>query len=245
MRVNAWQAHRRLMLAQSSRARHVVRARPPVAQPGGSMGGVLDLLNVLYDPTAVFARVKEKPRFWGPFIGLAVLQVIITVLMLPYTRAAMQAMAQAQAAAGGAAAPDTSRFAVIGVVMAPIGLALGLLLSAAVRWILASVLAGEASFKHMLSVSTYVGITGVLMGIASVAVLMLSGARVQSMADLRPGFGLDLLAPNATGFLKTFLWMINPFTLWGLVLTGLGVAGTHNTSKASAFTIATISFLLG
>jgi hypothetical protein len=209
------------------------------------MGGVLDLFNVLYDPTAVFARVKEKPRFWGPFIGLAVLQIIIAILMLPYTRAAMRAITQAQAAAGGAAPPDTSRFAVFGVVMAPIGLVIGLLLSAAVLWILASMLAGEASFKHMLSVSTYAGITGVLLGLATIAVLMLSSVRIQTMADLRPGFGLDLLAPDAKGFLKTLLWMVNPFTLWGLFLTGLGVAGTHNTTKGTAFTIATISFVIG
>ncbi len=209
------------------------------------MGGVLDLFNVLYDPTAVFARVKEKPRFWGPFIGLAVLQIIVAILTLPYTRAAMQALTQARAAGGGAAAPDTSRFAIVGVFTAPIILALGLLLSAAILWVLASVLAGEASFKHLLSVSTYVGITGVLLALATVAVLMLSQARVQSMADLRPGFGLDLLAPDAGPFLKTLLWMVNPFTLWGLVLTGLGVAGTHNTSKATAFTIATISFVIG
>lgn len=209
------------------------------------MGGVLDLFNVLYDPTAVFARVKEKPRFWGPFIALAVLQIIIAALMLPYTRTVMQAMAQAQAGAGGAAAPDTSRFAVVGVVMAPIGLAIGLLLTAAVLWVLASMLAGEASFKKLLSVATYTGVTGVLMGIATIAVLMLSSTRVQTMADLRPGFGLDLLAPDAGTFLKTLLWMVNPFTLWGLVLTGLGVAGTHNTSKGSAFTIATISFVVG
>jgi hypothetical protein len=208
------------------------------------MGGVLDLFNVLYDPAAVFARVKEKPRFWGPFLGLAVLQILIAFLMLPYTRAAMQAMSQAQAAAG-AAAPDTSRFAIVGVVMAPIGLAIGLLLSAAVLWILASVLAGEASFKHLLSVATYVGITGVLMGFATVAVLMLSSVRIQTMADLRAGFGLDLLAPDAKGFLKTLLWMVNPFTLWGMVLTGFGVAGTHNTTKGTAFTIAGISFVIG
>lgn len=207
------------------------------------MGGVLDLFTILYDPPAVFARVKEKPRFWGPFIGLAVLQVVVAALMLPYSKAVMQAMAQARGGAGAAAA-DPSRFAVIGVVLAPIGVAIGLLLTAGVLWILVSVLAGEASFRHLLSVATYVAITGVLLGLASVAVLMLGGGRVESMADLRPGFGLDLLAPDASGFVKTLLWMVNPFTLWGLVLTGLGVAGTHSTSKGTAFTVATIAFVI-
>ncbi len=214
---------------------------PLVAQPGGSRGGVLDLFNVLYDPTAVFARVKEKPRFWGPFLALAVLQVAIALLMMPYSRALMETMAQAR---GGTGAAPPSWAAYVGLIMAPIILAIGLLLSAAVLWVLVSVIAGEGNFPRLLSVVTYVGITGILLTVASLAVLMLGGGRIQTPADLRPGLGLDLLAPNAGGFLKTLLWMVNPFTLWGLVLTGLGVAGTHNTSKGSAFTIATIAFVI-
>ena len=204
------------------------------------MGGIPDLFTILYDPQAVFARVKEKPRFWGPFLGLAVLQVAIAALMMPYSRAVMQAMAQAR---GSSAAPP-SWAAWIGVVGAPIGLAIGLLIGAGILWIFVSMFGGEGSFRRLLSVVTYVGITGILLGIASLAVLMLGGGRVETMADLRPGFGLDLLAPDATGFVKMLLWAVNPFTLWGLVLTGFGVAGTHNTSKGTAFTVATIAFVI-
>ena len=204
------------------------------------MGGILDLFTILYDPQAVFARVKEKPRFWGPFLGLAVLQVAIAALMMPYSRAVMQAMAQAR----GSSAATPSWAAWIGVVGAPVGLAIGLLIGAGILWIFVSMFGGEGSFRRLLSVVTYVGITGILLGIASLAVLMLGGGRVETMADLRPGFGLDLLAPDATGFVKMLLWAVNPFTLWGLVLTGFGVAGTHNTSKGTAFTIATIAFVI-
>lgn len=161
------------------------------------MGGLLDLFTILYDPQAVFARVKEKPRCWGPFLGLAVLQVAIAALMMPYTRAVMQTMARAQ---GSSAAPP-SWAPLIGVVGAPIGLAIGLLVAAAILWMLVSVLAGEGSFRH-------------------------------------------LLAPDATGFVKTLLWTVNRFTLWGLVLTGFGVAGTHHTTKGTAFTVATIAFVI-
>lgn len=205
------------------------------------MSGILDLFTVLYDPQAVFARVKEKPRFWGPFVGLAVLQMVIAVLMVPYSRQVMAAMAQAR---GGTGAAPPSWAAWSGVIGAPIGLAIGLLIGAGILWVLVSVLAGEGSFKHLLSVVTYVGMTTVLLTVASVAVLKLGGGRVETMADLRPGFGLDLLAPEAKGFTKMLLWSVNPFTLWGLVLTGFGIAGTHNATKGSAFTIATIAFLI-
>lgn len=206
------------------------------------MGGILDLFTVLYDPQAVFARVKEKPRFWGPFLGLAVLQTAIAFLMTPYSRQVMTAMVQARG--GGAAPAPPSWAAWTGVIGAPIGLAIGLLIGAGILWMLVSVLGGEGSFRRLLSVVTYVGITGILLGIASLAVLMLGGGRVETVADLRPGFGLDLLAPDSTGFTKMLLWSVNPFTLWGLVLTGFGVAGTHSTSKGTAFTIATIAFVI-
>ena len=56
------------------------------------MGAVLDLVKVLYDPGAVFTRVGERPRFLAPFVGLAVVQMILAYLALPYAQAAMHAM---------------------------------------------------------------------------------------------------------------------------------------------------------
>jgi hypothetical protein len=205
------------------------------------MAGILDLFNVLYDPNPVFARVKEKPRFWAPFLTLAVIQVVTSVLMMPFTRQLMQNMAQAQGAAGQS---PPAWAAWIGVIIAPIGLAIGLLIGAGILWMLVSVLAGEGSFRHLLSVATYAGVTTILLTVASVVVLMIGGGRVETAADLRPGFGLDLLVPEATGFVKTLLWTVNPFTLWGMVLTGLGIAGTHNATKGTAFTIAGIAFVI-
>jgi len=55
------------------------------------MGAVLDLVRVLYEPTAVFERVREKPRFLAPFVALAFAIVLIGVVQLPYTKAAMSA----------------------------------------------------------------------------------------------------------------------------------------------------------
>jgi len=207
------------------------------------MQGALDLVAVIFDPLAVFARVRERPRFLAPFLGLAVLQVLVATLMLPYSREAMRAMAQA--AAGGAGAPaDPSRFAWLGVAFAPIGLAVGLVIGAGILWVLVNLLAGQASFRHLLSVATYAGITAVFMGVASYAVLVLGGGRVETMADLRPGFGLDLLVPEAGGALKALLGSVNPFSLWGMVLTALGIKATHKISSGAAWTAAAIALVV-
>mgnify|MGYP001565313242 CR=1 FL=1 len=206
------------------------------------MTGLLDLFTVIYDPPAVFERVREKPRFWTPFLGLAVLQVGVAVLMIPYTRAAMSQLMQARGASAGSGA-----FALFGIISAPLGIAIPVLASSAILWMLLSVLAGEARFRPLLSVATYAGITLIAAQLAGFAVLATGGgpSRVSSMADLRPAFGLDLLVPNASFAVQTFLGAFNPFSIWGLVLTGLGVAITHKTSKGTAFTVASVALLVG
>jgi membrane protein, antimicrobial resistance system len=209
------------------------------------MGAVLDLFKVLFEPTAVFERVREKPRFLVPFLVLAVITVLIVGLQLPYTRAAMAQMPnmtpeQAQAA---------SKFAPIGLVIAPIFYCLFLLVNALVLWVSVSVLGagagGEAKYGTLLSVATYASVAYTLLQVIGVIVLMMRGtSSVTSMVDLQPALGLDLLAPDAKGFTLALLRGINPFTLYGLFLTATGVAVTSRTSKGVAYTAAMIQFVI-
>jgi len=53
-----------------------------------------------------------------------------------------------------------------------------------------------------------------------------------------------LLAPEAKGFTLALLRGINPFTLYGLFLTSVGVRVTHQTSKGTAYTAAAIQFAI-
>jgi hypothetical protein len=209
------------------------------------MGAVLDLLNVLVEPSAVFERVREKPRFWAPFIALAVITVAIGVVQLPYVKAALAAqfaqtpnMTPEQAQAG-------LKFAPIGIVVAPIIYGLFLLLNALILWVSASVLGGEGRYGTLLSVTTYASITYVLLQLVGLVVLMLRGTgSITSMVDLQPALGLDLLVPDAEGFTLALLRGINPFTLYGLFLTSVGIAVTHKATKGTAYAAATIQFVV-
>src|SRR5256886_6817014 len=95
------------------------------------MNAVLDLVKVVYDPGAVFERLREKPSFWRPFIAICVVQLVLGVLQLPYTKAAMAAQFAQMPARAGGGAPDPSKFATIGLLFVPIGLLLLFLISAA------------------------------------------------------------------------------------------------------------------
>jgi len=210
------------------------------------MNAVLDLLKVLYEPGAVFERLREKPSFWRPFIAICVVQIVLGVLQLPYTKAAM-AVQFAQMQARGAAGPaDPSRFAMIGLLFLPIGLLLIFLILAALLWVLVSVFVGEAKFATLLSVTTYAGITFVLLSVAGLATLMLKGVQgITSPADLQPALGLDLLVPEAGRFPTALLKAFNPFSIWGVILTAIGVQTTHRTSKGTAYTVAAVAFVIG
>src|SRR2546426_8328374 len=55
--------------------------------------------------------------------------MILAYLALPYAQAAMHAMLAQAATPQGANAPDPAKFAILGVIFAPIGLLIGLLIS--------------------------------------------------------------------------------------------------------------------
>ena len=210
------------------------------------MNAVLDLVKVVYDPGAVFERLREKPSFWRPFIAICVVQLVLGVLQLPYTKAAMAAQFAQMPARAGGGAPDPSKFATIGLLFVPIGLLLLFLISAALLWVLVSVFAGDAKFATLLSVATYVGITFVLLSVAGLATLMLKGVQgITSPADLQPALGLDLLVPEAGRFTTALLKAFNPFSIWGVILTAIGIQTTHRTSKGTAYTVAAVAFVIG
>ena len=209
------------------------------------MDAVLDLFRVLFEPAAVFGRVREKPRFLAPFLTLAVITVVIGVVQLPFVKAAMTAQFTQTPNMTPEQAQTALKFAPIGVVIAPIAYCLFLLLNAFILWVGVSVFGGEAKFGTLLSVTTYASISYTLLQIVGVVVLMMRGTGgIASMVDLQPAVGLDLVAPDAKGFVLALLRGINPFTLYGLFLTSVGVAVTHQMSKATAYTAATIQILI-
>jgi hypothetical protein len=211
------------------------------------MRAVLDLINVLFSPGAVFERVRERPRFFMPALGLAVIAVVVAYVMMPFTHAAMATRMAQVAQQNPQAAAQAERFQSIGLVFAPIAVFIALLLSAAILWLLVMLLAGgEAKFKLLLSVATYAAVPSVLLQVATLAVLYMKGVEnVASVQDLRPALGLNLLAPDVGGFAGGVLGGINPFSIWTMVLTAIGVQVTHKTSKGSAYTVAIVAMVLG
>ncbi|PYP34635.1 MAG: hypothetical protein DMD48_15485 [Gemmatimonadetes bacterium] len=107
--------------------------QPPVQQSGGS--SLLDVLKVLYEPSAVFERVREKPSFLVPYLVICVVQIAVYFVNMPFLKAGMAAQMASRPAGG----PDPSKFLWIGAVFIPVGFAIGLLIGAGLLWVLVSV----------------------------------------------------------------------------------------------------------
>ena len=209
------------------------------------MGAVPDLVRVLFEPTAVFERVREKPRFLAPFLALAVAIIVISVVQLPFTKAALSAQFSQMPNMPPEAAQRALSFASIGIVFAPIVYCLILVINALLLWVLVSVVGGEAKFGTLLSVTTYSSISYILLTVVGLVVLTMRGTeQVSGMEDLQPALGLDLLAPGSKGLTLALLRGINPFSLYGVFLTATGIAVTHKTSKGSAYTAAIVQLLV-
>jgi hypothetical protein len=209
------------------------------------MQAVLDLINVLHEPTAVFERIREKPRVLAPYLVIVVLLLVIAWFMRPFYDQALRGM-MAEMPPEAAARVDPSRQTMFILIFTPINILIGLLIGAGLLWVLTSLTGGDARYKLLLSVLTYAYVTFVLLSIVTAVIVLLRGAgTVTSLRDLRPPIGLDLLAPGASGFLGGLLNAINPFSVWGVWLTGVGIAVTHRIGRGTGVVVAAIAFLIG
>ena len=211
------------------------------------MNALMDTFRVLFDPVAVFERQREKSSVLMPFLVIAVVQIVLGVLNLPYIQVALKAQMAARGAAAPAGGPDPSSFAWIGIVFAPIGIFIFLLVATLIVWVLVSIFGGEGKFAMLLSVTTHAAVPSViLMAIIGAVVLRMRGPdTITSFMDLQPALGLDLLAPGTTGFMGAVLKGINPFAIWGLVIQAIGISVTHKLPRSTGYTVATISFVIG
>jgi len=221
--------------------------QPPVGQESEG-NAFVDVVKVLFEPTAVFGRVRAQPNFFAPFLAIIAVQCVLFFVNLPYLKVAIAAQMAAQAGAQSRPMPGDALLAIFGLLGLVIVLGIIFVITGLILWMLASVLGGgEAKFTTMLSVAAYSAVpSAILLSIIGTLVLHLQGSSgLTSPQDMQPALGLDLLSPGAKGFVGAILKAINPFSLWGLVLTAIGVSTTQRMSKGSGYMVAVITFVIG
>lgn len=211
------------------------------------MGAVLDLVRVLFSPSAVFERLRERPVWFVPAIVLGIVATVLGYLFIPFRLASMSGQMAKAAAQNPNAPAQIESFTRLAVYASPIFVLIFLVIVAGILWLLVTLLAsGESRFKTLLSVATYTALPSFLLQVATLVVLKMKGVEsVTGPLDLQPALGLNLLAPEMSGFLSGVLAAINPFTIWSMILTAIGVQVTQRTSKGSAYAVAIAAMLIG
>lgn len=205
------------------------------------------MARVLVSPTAVFEEQREKPTFWIPWVILFVLLLVVANLSFPFTLA----VARIGAVAKGQPFPESAGGFIRGMtfVAIPVMTLIVLLLTAGVMYIVLLATGGEARYKGLMTVAVFTGLLGVLQALLTFVVLKLRDpATLHTVADYQVTFGLDLLMPGEMSlgkFLDGVLRAISPISIWGLVITAIGVRTMERTSKGAAWAAAGASFVLG
>ena len=220
-----------------------------IQQPAVSEGNPFtDVFKFLFEPAEVFERVRARANFFAPFLTIIAVQCILFFVNLSYLQVAIQAQMAAQAAGQSRPMPGTGVLVAFGLIGLIVVLGLIFLVGGLLLWVLGSVLGGgEAKFSTMLSVALYSAApSGILLSVVGTLVLHLQGpSGLTSPQDLQPALGLDLLAPSTKGFMGAVLKGINPFSIWGMVLTAIGVTTTLRVSKGTGYAIAVTAFVIG
>lgn len=208
------------------------------------MGAVLDLFRVLYEPGAVFERLRDRPRILVPMISIVVMTLVLGFVAKPYFEAALGAM-MAQQAQGAASPMNPGTMATIQIVSASAFMPVVILIGAGILWVSVSLFGVDASYRKLLSIQSHAMILYVAQLVAGIVVLSMQGVEsVTSVADLQPAFGLDLLMPNAKGYLGAVVKGVNVFSIWGVVVQGIGITRTHNTSRETGYGAASAAFVV-
>jgi len=139
----------------------------PTMQQGGEASSLADVFKVLYEPTAVFERVRERPTFLMPFLVICVVQLAVFFFNMPFMKAGMAAQMATRPAGG----PDPSKFLWIGAIFVPLGIGLILVIAGGLLWVVGVTLLGYALGKNIPNAKDHLlVIEGIIIALSHVPV---------------------------------------------------------------------------
>jgi len=207
------------------------------------------LLSVFVAPNELFTDLDERPRWLVPFIILILAAAVASVLprlLLP-TEVWLDAMRQQLP---GGVEMSQEQIAVVTTTMrSPVSVALnalggilisggGAILATLFFWALFSILGGKISFTRSFAVVSYSSLINVL-GMVLIVTLTLILQRL----DIQTSFALlPVLKPNT--YLYRLAAQIDFFTVWRLIIMGLGFSVVANVPKVKSYLSVIIPWIL-
>ncbi len=213
------------------------------------MNAVLAILNIFLDPAASVRhqRTQGKLAWLPPLAVAAAVSIGIAYLLRPLMEQAMyndllDQMAEQKARESMEFIRGTLTFSMI---MTPVMLAVMLAISGALVLGVGTILGARLQFPEVFTLLAHCSLIPLLAQVAQVVTVKLRGT-LDSMKQMQPAFGLDLLLDDeAPRLLAGLLNYLSFFTLWYIVILGLGFAALAGVSKAKGFAMTAPVWLLG
>ena len=227
------------------------------SQPKGLSEGAR-LTGVFFEPAKTFEDIAARPNFWAPLILVIVVSVVF--MMLFGQHVGWERMMRHQLETSSRAAqltPEqreqqiqmTVKFAPIGsyafiLVILPLGM---LLWAAILLGIVKGMMSAQVRLKQVYAILWYSSLPGVIMAVLSIAVMFMKPPddfNVQNPLVFNPGAFLD--QATTSKFIYSLASAIDLFTLWKLVLIGIGLkaAGGRALSMGGAMTAAFLPWVI-
>lgn len=193
----------------------------PEPDPGSLPRRVVD---TFFSPIALFQRFGSRPP-WLDVVILSIALGVVTMLLVPRDLL-LASMEEAMRRQGGNAPPMDPEQMVgmqrtIGIAGAVIGTGIFLVLLAGLMTLVFSVvMGGRATFRQYVGVVAHAGLVSAVGQLATLPLFIQKG--VMSPTGLSLGALAGGMDPDS--FVFQFLNFLNVFTLWQVVLMGLGAA---------------------
>lgn len=227
---------------------------PEVAAPAPRKTSALeDVVDIFHAPSEVFARRREDPRFWAPFLIFTVLATIGIWLMMQNLASVLDAELSRQMSAAMRDNPrlgeeELAGIRKMGAVIAPIGAAfasfVAVFLLALGIWILGKFFDSQANLAQAMVIATFASFPKLIdILLASVVAMTLGTENVTSMYAATPSAAR--FAGDAAPSVLASLARISIGTIWGTILIGIGLHVIGRIEKGKAYTAAAILWVIG
>ena len=194
------------------------------------------LLGMITSPGVQFERMKTKSPVWGAFFLFIVLAAILSAVGV------YQAMAHSNVLGNAPSAADANMVKYIamgtGAVTGLFGGAIGFFVVTGVYKVIMMFMGNDTPYMKLLSIYLYTYVITCLGGIVNLIIrTVLGGDMTTTYTSLGTLFEQGTVAH---GIASAF----DVFSIWGLVVMGLGLQITAGLSKKQATTLIVIFFIL-
>lgn len=228
---------------------HEEAAAPPEA-PKASLWE--DLVDVFMSPAELYRR-RANDGWVKPWVVLSIVSAVLYYVFLPATKAVSQAaMQEAMAKRGINEVPQNAQgiantFQMIGGIIVPIGLLVGILLTALVIWVVAAIAKGGPTYRQAAVIAAWASFVGVVQQVVSSILIILknnSGGAIVPAQDTSFGVMRFLAPDSVAAVLVPVLNRLDIFAIWQalLWLVALHVICRWPTAKAAS--VAAVSWII-